>query len=254
LYLFVIENRQRLGVYYSTRLFPATPSFISEYEGLIHPVRVAVSKRDSTFVVVADSGDMRCKIYYYFGGSPLHSFTDSLWQSFSGLAVDRALNIYVADAGRDTIQAYNRWGQRLRVVSEYGSGYGYVIDPGGLAALDGMLVVADVGKNWVQRLRSDTTNVAAILEPIGLEEDLLLDPQDVAVDEHGEFIYVADTGHNRILKFLTTGALEDVAYSQEKIILDPPIQAPRYLCARDSLLFLSDPQTDRLVLLHLVVN
>lgn len=250
LYLFVIEAHERLEVYYTTRYSPQRPPMVSDFTGLIAPVQVAVTKRDSLFVVVADSGDMRCKIYYWLGGPPLQSFTDSAWVELSGLAADADLTLYVADAARNTVMAYDRWGHRKRVVSDYGTGSGYVIDPHGLAYNGRMLVVADTGKNWVQRLEPDTTNIAAILEPIGREEGLLDSPLDVAADRQGEFIYVADTGHDRVLRFLTTGAFSDTVYSPQKIDLAPPLAAPRWVCS-DSLVFISDPARDRLLLLEL---
>lgn len=251
LYLFVIEAQERLEVYYTTRYSPQRPPMVSAFTGLVAPVQVAVTKRDSLFVVVADSGDMRCKVYYWLGGPPLQSFTDSAWVELSGLAVDEDLTLYVADAARDTVMAYDRWGHRKRIVSDYGTGSGYVIDPHGMAYNGEWLVVADTGKNWVQRLVPDTTNIAAILEPIGREEGLLDAPLDVAADRQGEFIYVADTGHDRVLRFLTTGAFSDTVYSPEKIDLAPPLTAPRWVCSEDSLVFISDPARDRLLLLEL---
>ncbi|MBM3316372.1 MAG: NHL repeat-containing protein [Candidatus Eisenbacteria bacterium] len=251
LYLFVVEENLRLGAYYTTRSSPTTPPMISPFEGLLGPVQVALAKRDSLFVVVADSADMRCKIYYWLGGPPLHSFTDTLWVGFNGLAADADLRIYVADAARNVIQAYDRWGRRLHAVSTYGTGSGYVIAPHGLAHNGTHLVVADTGKNWVQRLRPDATSVAAIPQPIGFEAGSLTAPEDVAVDRYGEFIYVADTGGQRVLKFLTTGALQDTVYSPAKIDLAPPLRAPRHVCSEDSLVFVSDPDADRLLLLEL---
>lgn len=251
LYLFVIEDRQRLSVYYTTRYSPTPPEMVSDFEGLLGPVQVTIAKRDSLFVVVADSADMRCKIYYWLGGPPLHSFTDSSWVRFDGLAADDELHIYVADAERDTIRAYDRWGRKLHTVSSYGTGSGYVIDPHGLAHNGSMLIVADRGKNWVQRLRPDTTATAALPEPIGFQQGTLDAPEDVAADRYGEFIYVADTGSDRVLKFLTTGALQDTVYSPTKIEMTQPLRAPRYVCSEDSLVFVSDPAGNRIVLLEL---
>ena len=251
IYLFVIQGRERVSAFYSTQIAPRTPPWISTYEGLTAPVLLTVCKRDSLFVIVADSADMRCKIYNYLGGPPIESFTDTLWRSFSGLAADGDLNIYVADAARDTIQSYDRWGHSRRVVSDYGTGSGYVIDPHGIAHNGRMLLVADTGKNWVQRLRADTTNIAAIAEPIGRQEGLLLAPMDVASDSRGDYIYVADTGHDRVLKFQTLGTFEDTVYSAAKIPLDVPLVAPRYVCGEDSLVFVSDPAGSRVLLLQL---
>jgi len=251
IYVFIIQGHERVSAFYSTQIAPRTPPWISAYEGLLAPVLVTVCKRDSLFVIVADSADMRCKIYNYLGGPPIQSFTDTLWNRFSGLAADGNLNIYVADAERDTIQSYDRWGHPRRVVSDYGTGSGYVIDPHGLAHNGRMLLVADTGKNWVQRLRPDTTNIAAISEPIGRQEGLLLGPLDVASDVRGDYIYVADTGHDRVLKFQTLGAFEDTVYSAEKIPLATPLVGPRFVCGEDSLVFVSDPEENRVLLLQL---
>jgi hypothetical protein len=266
LYLFVIEESQRIGAYYSARLYPQVVPMVSPFEDLLGPVQVAIAKRDSMFVIVADSADMRCKIYYWLGGKPLYSFTDTLWTAFSGLAADRNLNIYVADAERDTVQAYDRWGRRIRVVSDYGTGFGYVIDPHGMAHNGEMLIVADTGKNMIQRLDPDTSNVPALPGAIGEEQGLLDAPLDVAADRYGEYIYVADTGHHRVLKFLTTGAFQDTVYSHEKIKIEPPLLRPRFLCSEDALqyydedagawldfktVYVSDPEEDRILLLKL---
>ncbi|MBD3236355.1 MAG: hypothetical protein GF330_06615 [Candidatus Eisenbacteria bacterium] len=266
LYLFLIEEQSRVTAYYSTRLAPEPVPMVSDFEGLEAPARIALAKRDSLFVVVADSVQMQVKIYYWLGGEPLYSFHDSLWQRFSGLAADAQLHIYVADAERDTVQAYDRWGRRLRVVTDYGTGFGYVIDPHGLAHNGEMLLVTDTGKNMIQRLEPDTSNVSALPGAIGEEEDLLLAPQDVASDRYGEYIYVADTGQHRVLKFQTTGAFQDTVYSETKIALDPPIRNPRFLTSEDAVQFydetlgawvdfrtvyVSDPEQERVVLFKL---
>lgn len=255
LYTFVIEDHSRLGVYYSNRYEPVTPSVVGEFEELVEPVQVAISKKDSLFVIVADRGDMQCKVYYWLGGEPLSRFTDSRWNEFSGLAADQDLKVYVSDATRDTISCYDRWGAHIRVVSEYGTGSGYVIAPNGIGMASGVgdspLLVADTGKNWVQRLRADTTGVATYLDPIGFEQGELDSVLGVAADRYGEFAFVADTGHDRVLKYLMSGAFVDTVYSAEKIELELPLRAPRYLCAEDSLVFLSDPPNDRVLLLLL---
>jgi hypothetical protein len=255
LYVFVIEDSSQIGAYYANRFSPVRPSLIGQFEDLIEPVQIAVSKRDSLYVVVADRGDMHCKIYYWLGGPPLYRFTDPRWQEFSGLAADPDLRIYVSDAARDTISSYNRWGAHLRVVSEYGTGSGYVIRPHGIALATGMpgspLLVADAGKSWVQRLRPDTTAIPVYLDPIGLESAELDSAKGVAADRYGEYAFVADTGNDRVLKYLMSGAFVDTVYSAAKIVLEPPVTAPRYLCSEDSIVFLSDPAHDRLVLLNL---
>lgn len=255
LYLFVVEDSTRVGAYYANRFEPVAPSLIREFEELEKPAQVAVVKRDSLFVIVADAGDMQCKVYYWLGGPPLYRFSDPRWRAFSGLAADTDLRIYVSDATRDTISCYNRWGDHLRVVSQYGTGSGFVIAPHGLGLAtgnpDAPLLVADTGKNWVQRLDPDTTSVPVYLDPIGLEGGGLSAPEGVASDRYGEHVFVADTGADRVLKYLVSGAFVDTVYSVAKIELDPPVETPRFLCSEDSVVFLSDPEEDRIVLLNL---
>jgi hypothetical protein len=254
-YLFVIEDHQRVAVYFKNYVDPRRPSMVAPFADLVAPVQIALAKRDSLFVVVADSGDMRCKIYYWLGGRPLHSFTDSLWASFRGLAADRDLTVFVADDSLDAVWAYDRWGYRRRRVTEFGTGSGYVIDPCGLAVAGDTLVLADHGKNWVQRLRADTTSVPVFVEPIGRGEDPLLGPRDVAVAadpaDGTTYIYIADTGNDRVLKFTMAGEFRDVVCSPQKIPLSPPLTRPGWICSTDSLVFVSDPRANRVVLLEL---
>jgi DNA-binding beta-propeller fold protein YncE len=254
-YLYVVQREREVKAYLSYRPEVAPATIVGEFRGLIRPVRLAIAKRDSTFLIVADAGDMTIKRFYYLGGDPIHTFTDSSWVEFSGLAADSRLNVYVADAARDTIAMYDAQGRFVRLVSDWGTGSGFVISPHGLAHNGRMLIVADTGKNWIQRLEPDTTNVAAIQEPIGIDGELTA-PEDVAVDANGEFIYVADTGADHVLKFLLTGAFEDTVYSATKIPLDPPIHEPRYIEALDdgesNFVYVADPENDRIVVLKLV--
>lgn len=251
-YLYVIEEESRVAAYLTQPIQPQNPFFVGEFEGLIRPVRLAVGKRDSTFLFVADAGDMRIKRYHFTGGQPRDSFTDTLWNQFSGLAADNFLNVYVSDATRDTVYKYTFDGHRIRLVSDEGNGTGFVRAPNGLHFNGEHLIVADTEKNWVQRLRPDTTNIAAPGQPIGADFPLNM-PLDVSADRLAEFIYVADTGSDRILKFLKTGGFVDSVYSPLKpeTELEIPLEAPRYVAAEDSLVFVSDPENNRLIGLRL---
>jgi DNA-binding beta-propeller fold protein YncE len=111
------------------------------------------------------------------------------------------------------------------------------------------LIVADTGKNWVQRILTDTTNVAATGDPIGLDFELSM-PLDVTSDRAKDFIFVADTGSDRVLKFLTTGAFEDsvsTRFDDDARLGGVPVLAPRYIAAEGSVVFVSDTENDRIV-------
>jgi DNA-binding beta-propeller fold protein YncE len=251
-YVYVIEEEARLNVYLSRQTEPRHPGFIGEFEGLVRPVQVCLAKRDSTFLFVADAGDRTVKRFYFRGGPPLFTFSDSAWVEFSGLAADSDLNVYVADAARDTVYQYDERGRPVRLVSDFGTGQGFVIDPHGLAYSKGALWVADTGKNWVQRLRPDSTNTAFEGKPIGLDVELR-EPVDVAASLSGEAIFVAEEGNDRVLRFQKTGGFQDTVYAptRRETRVDPPLRAPRYLAADDSLVFLPDPENDRILVLRL---
>ena len=256
-YLFVIERQEKVAVYLSRQSTPRPPGFIEPYEGLIQPVQVCLAKRDSTFLFVADAGDRMIKRYYFRGGPPLHAFTDSAWVEFSGIAADHRLNVYVADAARDTIYKYDDRGNPVRLVSDFGNGFGFVIAPHGIAFSGDRLWVADTGKNYVQALLPDSTNTAdGSAGPIGGPETIS-GPLDVDTDLAGETVFVADTGNDRVLRFAATGAIRDTVYSHAKWetrAVDPPLTSIRHVAADDSLVFLPDPANDRIVILRLATQ
>lgn len=251
-YVYVIQEEANLEVYLRRHPEPVRPAFVGTFEGLVHPVQVCLAKRDSTFILIADAGDMQIKRYYFRGGQPLHTFTDSAWVDLSGIAADEHLNVYVADAVRDTIYKYDEHGRRVRLIADRGTGKGFVIAPQGLAYRNKVLWVADTGKNWVQRLRPDSTNTAIEGQPIGLDVELG-EPVDVAADPAGESVFVAEAANDRVLRFQATGGFQDTVYAHTKreVHVEPPVSSPRYVAADDSLVFLPDPENNRIVILRL---
>jgi hypothetical protein len=253
-YVYVIEENQRVSVYLSHQKEARSPGFVGTFEGLIRPVQICIAKKDTTYVIVADAGDMQIKRYYFLGGAPRFSFIDSTWVEFSGIAADADLSVYVSDASRDRVDKYDADGQWVRNVTDYGTGQGYVIDPQGIAYTKGTLWVSAIGpgRNWVQRLRPDTTHIAFDGRPIGLDIELSK-PSDVATNLSGESAFIAETGKDRVLRFQATGGFQDTVYAPTKreTIVDPPIVSPRYLSADDSLVFVADSANSRIVVLRL---
>jgi len=252
-YLYVISGDSRVETFLTRSKTPIHPQFVGEFRGLVRPVAICVARRDSTFVFVADAGDTTVKRYHFTGGEPRHSFRDSIWRGdFTAIAADENLATYLSFADRDTILKYDESGHRERLISDRGTGVGFVIGPHGLHWNGRHLVVADTEKNWAQRLRGDTTNVAAPGDPIGANFSLF-GPRDVTADRLGEFVYVADSGRDRVLKFLATGSFVDSVYSPTKAEtqLEVPIRNPRYVAVEDSLVFVADPDGNRIVAFRL---
>lgn len=252
-FLYVIEAESRVTAYLTRSKSAIHPQFVGEFEDLVRPTSICLARGDSTWIFVADQGDTTIKRFYFTGGAPRHVFQDSLWtDAFSAIAADANLNVFVSFAEKDSILAYDRRGVRRRLVSDHGTGTGFVIEPHGLHWNGTHLLVADTQKGWVQRLKADTTNIAAPGPPIGL--DFLLNrPLDVTADRLGEFIYVADSGNDRVLKFLATGAFVDSVYSptKEETTLPEPLSQPRYVAVEDSLVFVADPDRNRIVAFRL---
>ncbi len=253
-YIYVIEENQRVSVYLSHQKEARPPGFVGTFEGLIRPVQICTAKKDTTYVFVADAGDMQVKRYYFLGGHPRFSFIDSTWVEFSGLAADTDLNVYVSDAARDRVDKYDADGQWVRNITSYGTGQGYVIDPQGITYTKGVLWVSSVGpeRNWVQRLRPDTTHIAFEGRPIGFDIELSK-PSDVATNLSGESVFIPETGKNRVMRFQATGGFQDTVYAPTKreTLIDPPLVAPRYVTADDSLVFVADSANSRVVVLRL---
>lgn len=261
-YVFIIEDNSQVNAYYSQHAAADRVGLINDFSGLLTPTRISLgASGDSTFVVVADSADMRCKIYHWQGGAPLYSFTDTTWIRISGIAADDDLNIYVSDAQANLIKSYDRWGNLSHTVSQYGTGTGYVINPNGLdttvsAGGKSILLLADTGKHWVQRLFSRSSFEAAVLLPIGFAEDELLSPLDVATGDNGQSIMIADSGHNMVLKYRFAGTLADTVYADEKDgeLVAPPIIHPRFITSQGPLVLISDTETGRVVIMKYLSN
>ncbi len=146
-----------------------------------------------------------------------------------GLAADPANNLYVAwtdsafhddldliDSTRsasteiaDVIRKYTVDGSPILDVATRGTGSGFVDSPGGLAVSGSALFCADIAKNWVQKVSADVpSSPILVLDGLELAEDPGFSrPLDVAVDDSG-FVYVADTGKARVLKFDRDGDLD----------------------------------------------
>ncbi len=262
-YLFAIVNTKadtsqqvdRLQVFLTSRPEPTPPPVggFRPFLGLLQPVRVCVALQESIYVFVADAGDMKVKRYLFTGGSPRFEFTDPHWKDFSGLAADSNLTVYVSDATRDTIAAYDREGHLSRVISSWGRGSGFVIHPHGVNWDGEELLAADTEQQRVVRLRTDAT-ATSFGEPVSGQGSLRpLAPVDVGADPDHQFIYVADSGGGhgptRILKYLLSGAFVDSVYSSRvpPAGMGAPIDSVRFIAIQDKLVFASDPDNNRLV-------
>jgi DNA-binding beta-propeller fold protein YncE len=130
----------------------------------------------------------------------------------SGVAVDSAGNIYVADVANSKVMKFSSTGTYISTIGSSGTGDGQFTGPVGLAIDSGdNLYVADTGNNRIQKL---TTAGAFVTKwgTLGSGNGDLNAPQGVAVDNVGT-VYVADTGNLRAQRFSNTGAFIEVVGS-----------------------------------------
>jgi hypothetical protein len=226
---------------------------------------------DTTFVTqeVVRSRSWSVKRFHFTGGAPLASFglpgpflpdgpVDlNRWVEVNGLAADENLNIYVSDAIRDVVDQYDRKGRLLKHLSTRGTGDGYINQACGVNWNGVELIVADTGQDRVAFLDRNAVETAT-RRPVGTTTGPFSPrrPEDVASDRAQTFVYVADTGRDRILKYRLTGEFVDSVYSAQVSFpsgaeLARPIRAPRFVAVEEPLVFVSDPENNRLVVFAL---
>jgi len=219
--------------------------------------------------------------YGLLGGDTLSSFTDTTLSYVNGVAADDEGRVYVSglaiilvpdqlNPSRRTrtfqwriyryahgprypgvVPADRRlpganWHRDSTWVVEEGSGLGTVVDARGLfwGPANRSLFVADYNKNWIQKIREE--DGTGVYQLDGAQSGLSFNgPLDVAADLV-DFVYVADTGTRRVLRYDPGGA-----YVQE-VNVEPDafgatLADPITVAANDSLVFVGDLGTGRVV-------
>ncbi len=116
----------------------------------------------------------------------------------SGIAVDTAGNIYIADTGHNQIVTINPQGMAAVLSVALTPG---LSSPGGLAVDgSGNLYIADSGNNRVVEVSS-----AGVGSVVDLGAVTLNSPQGVAVDRSGN-LFIADTGNSQIVEVPSGGS------------------------------------------------
>lgn len=220
----------------------------------------------------------RVREYGLLGGDTISTFTDTSMAFVQGIAADAQGRVYVSGPllafvpdvlvpnkyERNFLWRVNRyvrgpispgvydgympgsnWHKDASFVVVDGSGTGTVQDPRSLywGSAGPALYVADFGKNWIQRMMDEVpVSDLKIEQAEGLS---LYGPLDVTADLQG-FIYLADTGNQRVLRFDGSGEyvqtvnVENDAYGQQ-------LMNPVTVAADDSLVFVGDSGLSQVV-------
>jgi uncharacterized protein (TIGR03663 family) len=113
-----------------------------------------------------------------------------------GLAADARGNLYVADTKNNRIQVFDGNGQFVRSFGASGSADGQLKEPGGVAIdSDGSVIVADTWNHRIARFGADGSWLGAFTD----ESRGFFGPRAVLIAR--DWLYVADTGNKRIVRF-----------------------------------------------------
>ncbi len=153
----------------------------------------------------------------------------------TGLASDEDGNLYVSDTGSGAVRRINPKGGVMTVAKN-------LSEPTGLCWKDGVLYIAETGKNRILKLTNGKTSTLAgngiegLTDGIGSESSFSA-PQGVAVGDDGT-VYVADTGNGAVRQIkggtVTTLAVRDPEQ------LSGGLMSPVGLLARGNSLYICD--------------
>ena len=120
------------------------------------------------------------------------------------LDFDSEGNVYVSDRDRNDIQKFTpngtfltKWGSEGSEEGQFKIPYSVEFD-----SADNMYV-ADRGNDRIQKFYPNGTFIAQWDRPLGMngnDDNQFGSPEDLAIDENSGFIYVTDTGNNRVVK------------------------------------------------------
>jgi tripartite motif-containing protein 71 len=153
---------------------------------------------DGTYWVADTNDDL--VMHVSAAGEVLGEISGSL-EAPSGVALDAAGNVFVANRGSSTVQEYSPAGALLTTLATAGSGPANVLRPWNLTIAGApdsqVLFVADGGNGRVLAFTTSGQPLGSFGQP-GSGDGQLSEPRSVAVDPTTGTIAVADFGNNRI--------------------------------------------------------
>lgn len=159
---------------------------------LNRPVGVAV---DNERIYVSDTENSVIKVFNKYNYKLITNGTwgNGLLNQPRGIAVDGSGNLYVMDGGNNKIRVLNSTGSEIRNWSA--TGYGISLDG------SGQLLLAGPTSHMITVSNSLNGEETSVFGSQGSGDMQFQQPRDVAVAQvvgHTSYVYVADTGNNRI--------------------------------------------------------
>lgn len=252
---------------------PGQPPLSIRFNGLWRPQHVA---EGGSRLFVYDAGDT-CErftnpnlaphilIFKIGTPDPVGSFSDTNWAEVRGIAATSDRTVYVSGTFRvkepdefgrftarfrDGIWRYkesDNYGRDGSWTVLEGSGTGFVARNRGIAwgpASDPFLWVTDGEKQAVQKLLIEADSLShGLYQFDGTQSGLRFqDPVAVSVDDAG-YIYVADRGSGRVLRYQDLGGAADFVQlvNTGKPTGAPILQAPAAVAVLDTMVYAADP-------------
>jgi tripartite motif-containing protein 71 len=161
-----------------------------------------------SLVFVVDSGNNRIQVFDRDGvfqnswGSA--GSGDGQFSNPSSIALDYSMNVYVTDTGNHRVQKFTQDGEFLDSWGSEGSGNGQFIELAGISVAAGTneVFVVDRSLGRVQAFEPDGTFHGTLGSP-GSGPGQFNQPSGIWADAY--YIYVSDTGNNRMLVLSTSG-------------------------------------------------
>ncbi len=187
------------------------------FTGSVRPYLIGVGTYE---IAVADSVDttLTVRSYGIGGGPPLRAVVDTDWVEIGGLAVGEDGTIYVSDAARNFIRAYDADGGLVfgEDLADSGFGLGHVLGPRGIFIEEDTLYIAEAHAEKAQVQRISVREVQAgvpfsatrpflstFIDTFGIEVPLI-EPVAVCVNFAGQ-IFVLDAAWGLIIEFNRDG-------------------------------------------------
>ena len=173
-----------------------------------HAVRVVVTAVDIENVsAIASNTTAVVEAGPYFVSQMAGSGESTLSEP-SDVAVDEHENVWIVNAGNDTVEKFGQGDELLERFGRRGEGYGALERPAGIAVAKGHVWVADAGNQRIEEFSESGEYVRSITAIVGGQGGHIVNPGGVAVDQHGN-VWVSDIGNGRVDEFTEEGEFVD---------------------------------------------